>query len=251
VSALAADLAAALDPVMLARRAGLDPDPWQASLLRSGARRIILNCARQSGKSTVVAFLVLHAALFTPGALVLLLSPGERQSGEIFRKVTDAYRRLGRLVAAVRENMLELELANGARIIALPGQEGTVRSYSGVSLLAVDEAARVLDPLYFSIRPMLAVSSGRLVLLSTPWGKRGIFHREWTEGAGWERYEVPATMCPRISAAFLEEERRALGNWWYQQEYCCTFSETSDQIFSHEVLAASLSSEVKPLFATG
>jgi hypothetical protein len=250
VSALCADLLAALDPVRFARGCGIEPDAWQAQVLRSTAPRVILNCSRQSGKSTVVALLVLHAALYEPGALVLLLSPGERQSGEIFRKVTDAYRRCGRVVPALRENMLELELANHSRIVALPGQETTVRSYSGVRLLAVDEAARVLDPLYYATRPMLATSGGRLVLLSTPWGKRGIFHREWTEGAGWERYEVRATDCARISAEFLREERLALGSWWYQQEYECQFSETSDQIFSHETLQASLSSEITPLFAT-
>jgi hypothetical protein len=249
VSALAADLACALDPVRFAQAAGIDPDDWQARLLRSAAPRILLNCARQSGKSLMTALVALHTALYEPGALILLLSPGERQSGEIFRKLMDAYRTLGRPTPARRENQLELELATRSRIIALPGEEGRIRSYSGAALLVVDEAARITDALYKAVRPMLAVSGGRLFLLSTPWGKRGVFHHEWTEGAGWERYEVPATDCPRISPTFLEEERRALGNWWFQQEYCCTFSETTDQIFSHEVLAASLSSEVKPLFA--
>jgi hypothetical protein len=248
VSALAADLAAALDPVVFARAAGLEPDPWQARMLRSVAPRILLNCARQSGKSTMTAVLALHEALYRPGSLILLLSPGLRQSGELFRKVLDAYRRLGRPVAAEAETVLRLELANGSRIVALPGDQATVRGYSGAALLCVDEASRVEDSLYYSIRPMLAVSGGRLILLSTPHGKRGVFHSEWAEGQGWERYEVPATACPRISPAFLAEERAALGSWWYQQEYCCVFSDTVDQIFSHETLAAALSSEITPLF---
>jgi hypothetical protein len=45
--------------------------------------------------------------------------------------------------------------------------------------LIVDEASRVQDALYQGIRPMLAVSGGRIVLLSTPWGKRGFFFEEW------------------------------------------------------------------------
>jgi len=52
--------------------------------------------------------------------------------------------------------------------VSLPGDEGTVRGFSGVSLLVIDEAARVADPLYFAVRPMLAVSQGRLVALDTP-----------------------------------------------------------------------------------
>jgi hypothetical protein len=97
---------------------------------------------------------------------------------------------------------------------------------------------------------MLAVSGGRLVLLSTPWGKRGFFHHEWTGGTGWERYEVLATACPRIDPDFLEEEKRALAPFWFQQEYQCTFSESGDQLVGYEDAMASISAEVLPLFAS-
>lgn len=157
-----------------------------------------------------------------------MLSPGLRQSSELFRKVTDAYKALGRPVPADAESALRIELENGSRIIALPGNEATVRGYSGAKLLVVDEASRVEDSLYYSIRPMLAVGRGRLALMSTPFRKRGFFHQEWTEGQGWERYEVPAEECPRISPAFLEEERRTMAPFFYVQEYGCQFSETTD-----------------------
>jgi hypothetical protein len=78
---------------------------------------------------------------------------------------------------------------------------------------------------------MLAVSNGRLILMSTPFGKRGHFYEEWTSGDGWERVKVPATDCPRISKEFLAEERRSLGEWWYQQEYMCEFMEAVDAAF--------------------
>ena len=249
MGSLASDLAMALDPVALSRAAGIEPDPWQAGLLRSTAPRLILNCSRQSGKSTTTATLAMHTALYTPKALVLLLSPGLRQSGELFKKCIQVYRALGRPVPAESESALSLSLENGSRIVALPGKEETIRGYSGVALLAVDEASRVGDGLYYSVRPMLAVSGGRLAVMSTPFGKRGFFHQEWTEGQGWERYEVPAEQCPRISPAFLEEERRALGPWWFRQEYGCQFSETTDQLFSHEDVMASITPDVAPLFA--
>src|SRR5262249_35020472 len=152
---------------------GLTPDPWQRDLLLAPDRQVLLNCSRQSGKSTVVAALAMHTALFKPRALVLLLSPTQRQSGEIFRKVLDFYRALGRPVRATHQTQLQLELVHGGRVVCLPGREATVRSFSGVSLLVIDEAARVPDNLYGSVRPMLAVSQGRLVALSTPFGRRG------------------------------------------------------------------------------
>src|SRR5919204_5333895 len=93
---LALDLACGLDPCVLAQQAGIVPDPWQADVLRSTAPRMLLNCSRQSGKSTVVAILAVHTALYDPGALVLLLSPTLRQSGELFKKAAGVYQALGR-----------------------------------------------------------------------------------------------------------------------------------------------------------
>jgi hypothetical protein len=117
--------------------------------------------------------------------------------------------------------------------------------------LLVDEASRVDDALYFAIRPMLAVSGGTLMMLSTPYGKRGVFYEEWTGGRGWERYEVPANQCPRISEEFLEEELAALPSWVYRQEYECSFEETEDQVFTSDMIDRAVTEEVKPLFGMG
>ena len=54
---------------------------------------------------------------------------------------------------------------------------------------------------------MLAVSGGRLLAMSTPFGTRGWWYEAWRSNEDWERYEVPAERCPRISAAFLDENR--------------------------------------------
>ena len=75
-------------PSSLMMAAGLEPDPWQSDVLASTASRILLLCCRQAGKSTVTAALALSTVMTLPGALVLLISPSQRQSGELFRKVT-------------------------------------------------------------------------------------------------------------------------------------------------------------------
>ena len=244
------DLALALDPVRLAERADLVPDVWQATLLRSDARQTILLCSRQAGKSTVSAVVAVHEAVYRAPALVLVLSPSLRQSKELYRKIRNVY-------AAVRddapkpseESALALELANGSRIVCLPGREDTIRGFSGVSLLLVDEASRVPDPLYMSVRPMIAVSGGRIVLLSTPFGKRGFFHHEWTAGGDrWARFRVTADQCPRLDPAWLAQERAAIGEWWYSQEYRCEFKQADDQVFGHDHVMMAVSSDVLPLF---
>jgi len=243
---MAVDLAMALDPVALAEAAGLYPDRWQRNVLRSIAPRVLINASRQSGKSTTVASLCLHTALFQPKSLSLVLSPGERQSKEFLRKAVGLYRALDRPVPSDAENKLELELSNGSRIVALPGNEGTIRGYSGVNLLVVDEASRVPDALYVAVRPMLAVSQGRLVALSTPHGTRGWWYEAYEHGgASWERTMITALECPRISAEFLEEERREMGEWWYMQEFFCTFMDAQSAAFRSEDIARAFAEEIE------
>jgi hypothetical protein len=181
-----------------------------------------VNCCRQAGKSTVVAFLSLVEALYNPGTLVLLLSRSLRQSTELFRRVSDFHYRLGNKLLE-RKNRHEMTLVSGSRIISLPCQPDTVRGFSKVHVLVIDEAARVPDDLYRAVRPMLAVSRGRLICLSTPYGKRGFFYDAWANGgAEWTRIEVPAALVPRITPDFLAQERK-IGESYYCQEYECSF----------------------------
>ncbi len=187
------------DRVAFAKKMGIAPDPWQERLLSSTSERVLLNVSRQLGKSTTTAIIALHRAVYYPGSLVLCLAPALRQSQEWFDKVSEFYRRLNQAPTPESDRKLGMRLANGSRIEALPGSEKTVRGFSGTSLLILDEAARIDDALYHAVRPMLAVSGGALMMLSTPFGKRGVFYEAWTSGVGWERYEVPASRCSRIS----------------------------------------------------
>jgi hypothetical protein len=255
------DLMLALDRCAFARSVGLAQlDPWQERLLRSPSDRILLNISRQAGKSTMAALIALHRALYDPGSLVLILAPPERQAKELFSKAAGMYRisaAVGHPIPSESYRKLGIELANGSRIEALPGTERTIRGYSGADLLILDEASRVDDDLYFAVRPMLAVSGGTLIMLSTPWGKRGIFYEGWigsseagsSSGAGWERYEVPASQCPRITEAFLAGERRALPARVFRQEYQCSFEDIEDAVFAYEDVQAAISDNVTPLFS--
>lgn len=236
------------EPAQQMIRANLPPDPWQAKALASKANRLLFLCSRQSGKSTIAAALALRTALLRPPALVLILSPTLRQSGELFRhKLLPQWRALGSPEKDKEATQLSLELANGSRIISLPENEEGIRGYSGVAMLVIDEASRVEDPLYNTVRPMLATSGGRLVALSTPFGQRGWFFDAWENGEGWERYKVTADMCPRISKEFLEEEKKALGARWFEQEYLCNFAENIGAVFSPVYINQMFADDLEPL----
>ena len=226
-------------------------DLWQEEALNT-TRNSLWNCTRQAGKSTTAAAKGLHMAIYSPGALVLLVSPSLRQSSELFRKVTDHIDSLDNPPRLPEDNRLSCELENGSRIISLPGEEKTIRGYSKASLIIEDEAARVKDELYAAIRPMLAISQGQILLMSTPFGKRGHFFEAWENGgSSWSRTRVPWWDCPRISPEFIEEERRSLGDYWIRQEYECEFVQTMDQIFSYDLVMEALDDSIPPLFING
>ena len=227
---------------------GFAADAMQAKVLRSGTRRGLLNCTRQWGKSTVTAAKAMHHALHTPESLTLVVTPSARQSGEFLRKAEQFARKLKIRPKGDGSNEISLALPNGSRIVGLPGTEATVRGFSAVSLLLVDEASRVSEEMYQAIRPMLAVRDGALWLMSTPFGKRGFFYEAWAHGGeGWERIRAAAPECPRISARFLEEERATMGERYFRQEYLCEFEDSVSGVFDRELVERAVTDAFAPL----
>jgi hypothetical protein len=239
-----AQLAHALDPVKFAEACGITCDSWQAGLLRSDAKRALLLCSRQSGKSTACALASLHTALFAAG-LVVIVSPSQRQSGEMIRTIRGF---IGHLGLKLDESALKIEFDGGGRIVALPGSERTVRGLSAASLVIIDEASRVDDELLVATRPMLATTNGRLIALTTPAGRRGWFYEAWHSDTDWLRIKVSASDCGRISAEFLREELKVLGAQRFSEEYQLAFIDNNEAVFPSAIIAAAFTDLVRPLW---
>jgi hypothetical protein len=243
------DLLRALDPVEFSRYIGIEPDEWQGEVLRYEGKRLLLNCSRQSGKSTTTATKALHTGIYRPKSLILLVSPSLRQSQELFRKVKDGYEAMDTKPGLVEDNRLSMVFANGSRIISLPSDQSTVRGFSGVTMILEDEASQVKDAFYYAILPMLIINNGTFIAMTTPYGKRGHFFNEWQDGGDdWKRIEIPATKCPRISPEDLERQRRSLGSMFFRQEFNCEFVETIDTVFNYDMVQKAFSDDIKPLF---
>ncbi len=237
------------DPIAFARALGLSVDPWQERVLRSDSKRLLLNCCRQSGKSTIASVKALHRALYEPDSLILMISPSLRQSGELFRKMLGYLNKLGSAKPKMaEENRLSVRLANGSRVISLPGAEETTRGFTA-TLVILDEAARIDDGLYKAVRPMIAIRDGGIIAMSTPFGMRGWFYKEWTEGEGWESVRIPATECPRLKREFLREEERSLGRMWFSAEYLCQFVANDAAFFDPSDVRRAITDDVRALFA--
>ncbi|MFN0166727.1 MAG: terminase large subunit domain-containing protein [Bryobacteraceae bacterium] len=246
---IASRFLSAHDPSAFARRAlDFHPDPAQQQILASGHPRRILCCSRQWGKSTVAAILAVHQLVFgPPGNLTLVLAPSLRQSAELVRKMNAFLRRLRIHPRGDGENHPSILMPNGSRVVGLPGRSPHTRGFSSVGLLIIDEAARVSDLAYFALRPVLAVSTGSILAMSTPAGEQGFFYKAWKDETTWQRYTVTADQCPRISPSFLDEERRLMADWWFRQEYECQFVPVSEGIFPRRKLRNFFVDDTRPL----
>lgn len=220
------------------RTLGWSLEEKQRELLAGSLHRVILNCSRQWGKSSLAAVMVLHRALREPGALVLLAGPGMRQARELLLKVTRLAGRAGLIWRRDRAQPDGVELDNGSRVVALPDRAERIRGFTDVRLIVIDEAALVSAEMYEALRPMLVQSRGDLWMLSTPAGRRGVFFEEWAQGADdWRRVMVKATECSRFDPAALDTERATLGARRFAQEFLCEFVELDEGMFCEEWFA--------------
>jgi hypothetical protein len=237
------------DRAAVLTRAGYEFNSYQADFLRSTARRELLLCCRQAGKSTACAARAVAEVLLVPRALVLLVSPSLRQSAEVFAKALTVLDRLGPTVPVARRTATELRLANDARLVSLPGSAQTIRGFSEPRLVVLDEAAFIRDELLGAVSPMVSRSRGVLAMASSAFGRRGVFYESWANGGDdWRRTKVTADMVPALTPADLEAQRRTLGPLFYRQEMECEFLATLDQLFSPEVIDAALVTGRPPLF---
>ncbi len=222
-------------------------DETQSDFLRDLSSRIIVKCCRQWGKSTTAA--AKAAAEFELGkGLILIIAPSDRQARECFAKASDMIHSANPNEKFEIDGRTEIKRKHGARLVAIP-TTGQIRGFSSPRTIIIDEAAFAADEDYKGkVRPMLS-HGGKVILLSTPFGKRGFFYDIWMAGGKtWKRYEVAAKDCYHIPRDFLEEERIALGPIWYSQEYEGVFLDSVASFFDMDAVRAGLQVGIEPLF---
>lgn len=227
----------------------LTPDEWQAEVLTDSSRFITMVCARQVGKSTVVGVKVTHLAMTKPGALILVIAPSLRQSKELMSTIKAMLRLAG--AELTKDNETEVALTNGSRIVALPGSENTVRGFASVDLIVIDEAAFASDTLFYAVYPMIQISRGKIILLSSAYVTNGFFYEIWHNGdQNWKRYRVTAYDCPRYDQQSLEDIRSWTPARQFKCEYLAEFVDPEGATFSAEEIEDSFDDDIEPMMAT-
>ena len=211
-----------IDPVLWVREIlSITPTAWQETFLRSPRGSSILALtARQVGKTTTAAWGIAHAMLYVPGSLSVIACPAQRQSAEAVRRVREALIKTGAKLES--DNVYGLELDNRSRVLALPGSDDSIRGLTVDGWIVADEAARLGEDIIAALRPMRARRpQARLAMLSTAWSRTDPFWTAWaSDDPTWIHLKATVDQDPTLfPAAYLEQERRALGEHAFKREY--------------------------------
>lgn len=245
-----------LDPAMMMRAAGMEPDPHQLELLYCQDQNTLTVWPRQAGKSQTCAARVLHQACFDPGDVVILAGEKKGQAREVFEKAFAMHATLSEQGALpeVEKSGDELRFANGSRVLALPSTVESIRGYAA-KLALVDEAAFTEDGTLAKVSPMLTTTGGKLICASTPNGATGWFHDAWHHGGdGWNRLTVTIEQMlaypnARLTRAEIARQRMILTPLQFRQEYLLEWLDGDLQFFPTETIESALCDDVEPLFA--
>ncbi len=224
----------------------IEPDQVQTQIMTEENTRVMVLAPRQTGKSTAAAVRVLFEAIHHNDAAILLASASGRQSGQIMEKARKMARILDLELLPPPPKCDGFSLANGSQVIALPDSPETVRGFSAPRLIVVDEAAFASEELFKSLEPMLTVSNGTLMLLSTPNGQSGYFYDQWhTANSPWARIFGTLKDCPRVNHEAIENIRKTMSESDFQQEFECKFVASSGQFISNELFEKCLRDDVE------
>ena len=219
---MAPPVAPAMGPVQTFERAfGFTAMPHQVEYLTE-TRPTLVRKARQVGMTAAAAGLAVYTARSQPGSTSVVISPSQRQSQEVTSRGRLALWELGEHLRQDSASLLRTE--SGSRIISLPGKARGIRGYA-CELVIIDEAAFVDDDVWDAARPLVAATSGRVIVQSTPGNPIGWFHDLASDPPdGWATIVVRADQVPIVSPEFLARERATMSPALYAQEYEAEFT---------------------------
>jgi len=222
-------------------------DDWQQEVLNTSGN-IVLRSGRQVGKSFVIGIKAAEYAVKHPNKTILVIAAVERQAMLLFDK-TLAYMFMNYKDTIKkgkdRPTKHRIKLKNGSEIHCLPtGLSGYgIRGYT-IDLLIADEAAFIPDEVWTAVTPMLAVTRGDIILLSTPFGKDNFFFRCFSD-PNFTGFHVSSEDCPRKNQDFLDQEKKRMSILQYAQEYLGEFVDDLLRFFPDETIEKSVFSTKK------
>lgn len=229
------------------------PHPAQQKILNSKAKRVIVNCGRQFGKTALMIRISIEHMLnfkLPKGKLpsVIYSTPTASLGLDVFKEflsyIPDSF------IAESNQTRMFVKFQNGATFRIITAESGGI-AYRGkrASLLVLDEWAfyRNGKNLYLeSIEPTL-LSYGdyaRVYFISTPNGRnhhfeyfnKGLENTKDKNGKRiYESFHFSTYDNPYISREYLEEKKADLPEVIWSQEYLAIFNSNSANPFGNHI----------------
>jgi hypothetical protein len=224
----------------------------QKAAFNSPARFRVVVCGRRWGKSSLAALIAGSDPDF--GALlsrrpVWWVAPTFRVGQIGWRMLRRLYRPL---TVEVNKSEGWLRLRGGGQIWVRSAHNPDHLRGEGIGLVIVDEAAFVPGEVWReALRPALADTRGKALLVSTPHG-RNWFWEVYLRGQDptqveWRSWQFPTSANPHIAPEEIEAARAHLPERIFQQEYLAEFLEDAGGVFRRVREAAIAPSDARPI----
>lgn len=231
----------------------VEPFEYQKEVLNCGHNRMAFVSGRQVGKSRTASWMALHHALTTEDSTVLITAPTQRQSSELFNQIKKEMRDSDipdQTWGTDRETRTVIEFNNESRILCLPtGNEGNnIRGYTA-GMVIVDEAAFIDENVFYQVLlPMLAVTDGKMALLSTPKGSSGFLNDAFNDELEEDFFtkQVATYENPEVGEEFIMNQQKQLDSTTFKQEILGKFVESADSFFEAEIIDRCINNDEIP-----
>lgn len=230
---------------------GWEPHPTQREWLLADAPTKVASCGRRWGKTEAAAVDAATFAITHPGCTQIIVAPTYDQSRLIFSTVERLAlnSRMTRPISKVtRTPYPRLTIGSSLIMARTADEDGRNLRGNSADRIIIDEAAYVRDSVVTEvIAPMLADRNGRLVMISTPFGRNHFYRaflrgvesaRSRAESRGVASYTFPSVANPHISREYIEAQRREISPRQFSVEYEAQFIDDANCVFPMEDIEA-------------
>lgn len=207
--------------------------------------RVIMRCARQSGKTTTSAAYILWFILFNSTKTAAILANKQDTATEILSKVQEMYMNVPLWMQQGIQvwNKTSFLLENGSRVISSSTSSNAIRGFS-ISLLFLDEYAHVPNQVainfFTSVYP--TISSGKtakVIICSTPNGMNH-FYKMFTDAVNkknsFKHMTVKWNQVPGRNKKWAEDQMSVMSEEKFLQEQEVEFMGSAGTLISSTCL---------------
>lgn len=240
-------------------RIPFDPYPFQKVILSTVKenRFSVILCARQAGKSTVIAIYALWYAIFHQDKKIGIVSNKALSAIDIMSRIKIMYEELPPfLKPGVREYSKTFTTFDNDSVIMVSATSADAFRGRTLNLLVADEFAfvrkSIAEDFWSANYPTISTSlEAKIIVVSTPNGMWNLFHKIYSEAEHCENTFIPLKFTwrdvPGRNKEWADEQRKNLGKVKFSQEQLVEFLGSTNTVIDPNVLEILIAGIEEPI----